>query len=125
MALFPPAPPHNFTVSNSVILPYPPSQVFSILGAGSNLEVVARLSSAVKDFTLGETVHIPLPEGGVAKSRGNQLSKPLEGGEGVKRTTLRLQESFFVFFGLIESHVRALILGQQTHVVTIPCRLIS
>ena len=108
MALFPLAPSHNFVVTYSVVLPYPPDRVFSVLGSGSNLEAIARLSSAVQDFTLGETVTIPEPEGGVERSRGNQLLEPVKDGEqGVKRTSFKMQEKFSTMFGLIESHVRA------------------
>jgi hypothetical protein len=109
MALFPPAPPHNFVVTYSVVLPYSPDRVFSVLGSGSNLEAIARLSTAAEDFTLGETVTIPVPEGGVENSRGNQLLEPVKNGEeGVKRTSFKMKEKFSTLLGLIESHVRAL-----------------
>ena len=109
MALFPPAPPHNFVVTYSVVLPYSLDRVFSVLGSGSNLEAVARLSAATQDFTLGDTVTIPVPEGGVENSRGNQLSEPVKDGEaGAKRTSFKMTEHFSTLLGLIQSHVRAI-----------------
>jgi len=118
--LFPPAPPYNFVVTYSVVLPYPPDKVFSVLGSGSNLEAIARLSSAAQDFTPGETVKIPLPERGVENSRGNQLSEPVKDGEaGVKRTSFTMKEKFSTLLGLIESHID--IIGCQTESPTRDC----
>src|SRR5437870_90562 len=102
MALFPIAPPSNFTSTYSVHLPHAPDRVFAVLGAGSNLETVARLSTAVQSAELGETELVPLPDCGVAQSRGNQLLEPVKEGEGkvAKRTVLRMHEMFPLAFGL-------------------------
>ena len=101
----PPQPPHNFTATHSVVLPYTPSEVFDILGDGSNLEAVARLSTAVESFTPGETVTVPLPEGGIPGSRGNQLAEPLKEGDGARRTTMAMQEVIPVLGGVVKSKV--------------------
>ena len=91
---FPGAPVANFSSSHSVILDVPLKQAFDILGSGTHLEEVSRLSPISTAFELGDTASIPVAPGSLPISKNLYLLDAEPGG--LDRTWFRMHETAYL-----------------------------